>query len=109
MGYQYSYHDSTDIKGALLDKYESIAKSEEKIILEYFKLHPGQSFAPQHLMKLLHNRPLTNIRRAFTNLQKQGKLVKEQNKVIGLYGRKTHVWCLHYSESKQSSLLEAFS
>ena len=38
--------------------------------------------------------PLPSIRRAMTNLSNEGKLIKTDVKMEGMYGKLEHLWCL---------------
>jgi DNA-binding transcriptional regulator PaaX len=40
----------------------------------------------------ISNFPLTSVRRALTNLSKQGKLIKTDEKKKGIYGRDEFIW-----------------
>jgi hypothetical protein len=38
--------------------------------------------------------PITSVRRALTNLTNEDKIIKTDVKVVGLYGKKEHLWRL---------------
>ena len=48
----------------------------------------------QVLKKLNLECPITSVRRALTNLTNEDKIIKTDVKVVGLYGKKEHLWRL---------------
>lgn len=89
-----SYHNTVPIRDEKeLQAKEEKAKSQEEIILAYFNLHHWVDFTPCQIW-LLHGQrwPLTSVRRAITNLTKQGKLVMTENKRPGIYGDLNNCW-----------------
>ena len=95
---QPSHHNTTNLKGAALDKAESKAKSQEKEILELFNGHSdtwtaSEIWAKYYDMEVL----LTSVRRALSNLanpKKYDKLIKTNEKKIGYYGSPEHYYKL---------------
>ena len=80
---------------------ESIAKakSQEAKIMKCFYYYeakyPNLRFSPSMVLKMTGLKcPLTSIRRAMTNLSNEGKLIKTNKKIEGLYGKQEHLWCL---------------
>ena len=96
-----SYHNTTNESGTTLKNNVAKAKSQEEEILEFFKyVNYFNEFnsTPSELQMLnlkLKKYPITSIRRALTNLTKQGKLIKTDEKRIGMYGRSEYVWKLN--------------
>lgn len=92
-----SYFNTTNESGTTLKNNVAKAKSQEEEILiifsEYNKVLNG--VAPTQLYALTDHYPLTSVRRALTNLTKQGKLIKTNEKRIGMYGRSEYVWKLN--------------
>lgn len=83
-----SYFNTTNESGATLKNNVTKAKSQEEnlynLINRYdcfieFGITPSQAYNIQV------NYPITSIRRALTNLTKQGKLIKTNEKRIGMY------------------------
>ena len=102
-----TYYNTTRLEGEQLEKAETKAKSQEQIIFEYFemksiaaksvttkKLEDG--YSPAQLWAILsdmgYKYPLTSVRRAISNLTIDGKLIKTEEKRIGLYGSPEYVW-----------------
>ena len=69
-------------------------KTQEAKILKCFHYYET-SLSPSMVLNMTKLRcPLTSIRRAMTNLSNEGKLVKTNKQVKGLYGKKEHLWSL---------------
>ena len=86
----------------------SIAKCKtlEAKILKCFDYYET-SLSPSMVLNMTKLRcPITSIRRAMTNLSNEGKLVKTNKKVKGLYGKQEHLWRLPEEPKtfKQNSL-----
>ena len=69
-------------------------KTQEAKILKCFDFYET-SLSPSMVLNMTKLRcPITSIRRAMTNLSNEGKLVKTNKKVKGLYGKQEHLWSL---------------
>lgn len=92
------YHNTNKESGATLAQSEAKAKSQEDKVMEFFTAF-GDSyhFTPDAVLQYgdFPDTPITSIRRAMTNLKKQGKLMKTENMEIGSYGKRVHTWKLH--------------
>ena len=89
-----SYHNTTDASGPLLDKYTGKAKTQEQIILGWFK-RTGKTAGPSdvYLSNVLSAAtPITSIRRAMTELAHKGLLLKTTKQAKGSYGRLEYQW-----------------
>lgn len=89
-----SYYNTTNESGATLKNNVEKAKSQEEKLLEHF-YNFVWGFNPSLLHSAFESYPITSIRRALTNLTKQGKLIKTYEKRIGMYGRSEYVWKLN--------------
>ncbi len=70
------------------------AKTQEEKIMKCFHYYES-SLSPSMVLNMTKLRcPITSIRRAMTNLSNEGKLVKTDKKVKGLYGKQEHLWSL---------------
>lgn len=89
-----SYHNSVPIRDEKeLQAKEEKAKSQDEMILHYFSGHQHSDFTPTQVWIAFGQRwPLTSVRRAITNLTKQGKLVITENKRPGIYGDLNNCW-----------------
>jgi len=98
-----SYFNTTNESGTTLKNNVAKAKSQEEEILNLFifnKMHFINKIYKNYKLGLSPsqiglNYPITSIRRALTNLTKQGKLIKTNEKRIGMYGRSEYVWKLN--------------
>ena len=110
----YSYHDTVTESGVNLDTYESKAKSQELLIMDFFNAHKGLYFgASQIWMQCFEkNTPITSVRRSLTNLSndtdRHGNKVTPRLKhldikIKGLYGRSETVYTLPFS-TKQTTI-----
>lgn len=100
-----SYFNTTNESGTTLKNNVAKAKSQEEEILDLFKIEYNRyknkdinimvGMTPSYIIKFYNKYPITSIRRALTNLTKQGKLIKTSEKIIGMYGRSEYVWKLN--------------
>jgi len=111
------YHNTTESTGAELKQYREKAKSQEDMILEWFKWVESDApcsmarATPTTILRLVFNKtpfspdaisrnrwnakpPITSVRRALTNLTDAGDLVKTDKQVKGPYGRPEFIWKL---------------
>lgn len=90
-----SHYNTTNEKGATLRTYEDAAKSlEERIILLMREQIEIPRWSPTRLHGYFNNVPITSVRRALTNLTKEGRLYKSEVMSVGGYGRREHNWVL---------------
>lgn len=90
-----TYYNTNNETGETLLKSLVKAESQEDCILSYFKDGGGTFRAPHELEFLFGGEaPITSIRRALTNLEKSGKLIKLDLMVMGTYGKMVHTWAL---------------
>ena len=84
-----------------LAESQAKAKTQEEKILDCFYAYDTPLSPSMVLAKLGLNCPITSVRRAMTNLSKEGFLQKTNDYVTGNYGKKEHLWSL--SENQQQS------
>lgn len=91
-----SYWNTNKLAGESLSQAIEKAKTQETKILLFFKSHPHKSFAPHEiglcLEFFLKRTPITSIRRAITNLERSGQLMKTDRMINGQYGKPVHTW-----------------
>jgi predicted HTH transcriptional regulator len=85
-----SYFNTTNENGKQLEIFNESAKNQEEQILNLMKLY--KKLSPSDVNKYFTNYPLTSVRRALTNLSNQGKLIKTDEKKIGIYRRMEYIW-----------------
>lgn len=96
----HSYHNTTGEKENTLAKYENKALTQDEKVLEFFKKGNrwNHSWSPSEVWIRCFGPapkvPLTSVRRAISNLTKEGKLVRTEEKVNGPYGRNEYRWRL---------------
>ena len=93
---RFGYFNTTRLTNPELAECKEKAQSQTEVVLRFFQRHEGTNFSPEEVHRYLKlpRVPLTSIRRAITNLEHLGKLVKTGNQRIGSYGRKTNCWRL---------------
>jgi len=91
---QTSFHNTIDASGQTLIDFEQKAQTQEDVILDLFKQYDKTDLTPDEVLLLckFENTPITSIRRAITNLTKQGKLIKTNIQRKGQYGKLTFAW-----------------
>lgn len=90
-----TYHNTTTLDAGTRAKYERSAEGQESLILEYFRaMFPARLSPEQVHAAVLPDAPITSVRRAITDLTKDGHLVKCNEQVVGSHGRPVHVWSL---------------
>ncbi len=89
-----SYYNTTQETGSALAEFHAKAKTQEQKVLLCFrtKNKPLSPFMVADLLDFIY--PITSIRRALTNLTKEGTLEKTDKKVKGQYGHREHLWRL---------------
>ena len=83
------WHNTTD------ESYEDRAISQEEKILTWFREHPHIEATPFNIQQwCMPTSPITSVRRAMSNLTRDGKLEKMDKKVIEVYGISNYLWRL---------------
>jgi hypothetical protein len=90
------YYDTNKESGNVLSKSRSQARTQQHKIMDFFRAHPYDLFAPHEINDkvFLWDIPLTSVRRAMTNLADDGKLKKTNYMKRGIYNKKVHTWRL---------------
>jgi hypothetical protein len=88
-----NFHNTTQESGQLLLDFSATAQHQEKIVLWFFAA-TNKSHTPSAVWMGAFNKtiPLTSVRRALSNLAKQGHLTRTAQKTTGIYGRPEHYW-----------------
>ena len=100
-----SYYNTNKEKGTALKESRKKAKTQDELVLEYFKNHDNLGATPERVLRHFrimeklseskwHNTPVTSIRRSFTNLKNQGLIQKTNLTIKGDFGKNVHVWKL---------------
>ena len=95
---KHAYHNTANA-GQRCIEFDGKSIKQEDVILESFQKRDeifSLGWSPSQLFNLLskdgRNWPLTSIRRAISNLTRDGKLIKTDKKCKGLYGRDEFIW-----------------
>ena len=101
-----SFYNTIEETGEELATSQKKAQTQQDVIYQYF-LTCGRPLSPSMVLDELRlNCPITSVRRAMTNLTKEGKIAKIQEYVEGSYGKPEHLWRLNREvEEIQGSLL----
>ena len=85
------YNTINEVSSVLVTSHSN-TRTQEAIILDCFKSakEPLSPSMVHFLTKL--KCPITSIRRAMSDLSKDGKLVKLEQFTIGKFGKKEHLW-----------------
>lgn len=90
-----SYHNPVNETLEQQIQSEQKAVNQEELVLDFFKKLPGHNFTPFQVQSVaLPKVPITSVRRAITNLTKQGHLEKTSIYQEGNYGKQNHTWKL---------------
>jgi hypothetical protein len=97
MIYNAHFHNSIGLAQDELARAIASAKTQEERIILLFKLQ-GVSMTPAemhtHYIKYYPECPITSIRRAMSNLTRQGRLDKTKERVKGKYHFNNYRWRL---------------
>ncbi len=97
----HAYHNTTNVSGDQLARYQDKALSQDQRLLAYFELvyNSGGGYlllTPSVAKALVFGDkiPITSVRRALSNLTREGDLVKTGKRAKGPYGRPEFCWSL---------------
>jgi hypothetical protein len=105
-----SYYNTNNL--SYLDFLQAIekAKSQQEKILIYFKSLPGRGLAPHQVKAALFSEktPITSVRRAITNLEQDGLLIKTDRMIEGDFGAPVHTWAWRAPDPAAGKQIELF-
>lgn len=89
-----SFHNTVGYTGRQLVQANVEAKRQDAVVLDVFR-KAGRALTPSEVHALLPMPALlTSVRRAITNLTRDGKLVRLDMQRMGPWKRPEHVWAL---------------
>ena len=98
------FYNTIELQNSDLDRARRKASSQQERILAFFMSNPGRLITPDEVWTHVfpvrdfgddsRNAPITSIRRAMTNLTKEGLLVKTQHMKPGYYDKLVYCWQL---------------
>ena len=101
-----TYYNTLLETGEDLKQSQVKAETQTEKVLRWFQQCPGFYYTPFEIHQNLKlNCPVTSVRRAMTDLTKQGKLKKTKQKKQGEYGKLNYCWRLK-SQEGQTSLFD---
>ena len=104
-----TYYNTTDQTGEELQTSHQKTKKQDELIYEYF-LSSEEPLSPSMVQNNLNlNCPITSVRRAITNLTKDGLIEKTNSYVTGSYGKKEHLWKLTEASEEVQVCLSLFA
>lgn len=95
-----SYHNTTKLPPRKVAEFEAQAERQEDIVIFWFQemdIPAPPSLVHEELISrnlIGGNTPLTSIRRAISNLTKEGLLRKTDEQMPGAFGRPEYCWKL---------------
>ena len=95
-----TYFNTTDQDIDYVNKRKAKNRTQEGIVHDIFKsmttLTASEVLTASETLNLFSNKvPITSIRRAISNLQKEEKLVKTTDTKTGIYGAPEHLSLIH--------------
>lgn len=91
-----SYYNTTRATGQRLLEFHKKAETQEDKLYDFLVKRPYHWFTPESLRLLVFSQktPITSIRRALTNLNYKGKIVRSDTvNALGEYGHPVHTYC----------------
>jgi len=89
-----TYYNTNNESGATLVTSQGNARSQEQVLRQHFITNPSAKMTAEDCERLLPGCPLTSVRRALTNLTKDGTVYKTPEMRIGKYGKQIHVYAV---------------
>ena len=86
------YYNTTNLSGTELKMRIIKAGSQDDRILSFFR--NGKAWTPceVHARIFGNNTPITSVRRSINTLTNEGYLTKLEDKKVGIFGDKVHLW-----------------
>jgi Fe2+ or Zn2+ uptake regulation protein len=101
------FHNTTGELGQILKEYNEINGNQNRRVMDIF-LKKGEAMTPMEVMNeynsMFKKVPLTSIRRAMTDLTKEGRLIKTDKTKIEALGKRNFMWVANsnFKNSKNS-------
>ena len=97
------FYNTNNEKGATLQESREKAKSQDELVLLYFRNHDQLGVTPERVLRHFQimeplssdkwaKTPITSIRRSFSNLKKKGLIYKTGETIEGDFGKQINVW-----------------
>lgn len=89
------FYNTTNLIGVELKEQIVNADTQRKCILDLFDKNKDKELTPFEVLKLTNYNCINSIRRAMTNLTKEGVLIKTDTKKLGDFGKWNYCWKLN--------------
>lgn len=101
-----TFFNTTEACGEELQQYTKKASTQDEVVEAYYLAFLTAASPEQVWLHCYKDTsvPLTSVRRSVSNLEKAGKLMKNNEKVTGIYGRPVNKWI--HVKHKREELLE---
>ena len=97
------FYNTNNEKGETLQESKKKAKSQDEMVLDYFRNHDQLGVTPERCLRHFQimetlssnrwqNTPITSIRRSFSNLKKKGLIYKTGQTIEGDFGKQIAIW-----------------
>ena len=97
------YYNTNNEIGTELKKSQEKAKSQDELVLLYFRNHDQLGVTPERVLRHFQileplssdkwaKTPITSIRRSFSNLKKKGLIYKTGETIEGDFGKQIAIW-----------------
>lgn len=91
------YYQTTKLTAEQHKEYSEKAETQKARILAWFR-STREKFTPFEVQAaILPDAPITSIRRAITDLTKEGLLTKLEAQKCEVYGHTNHLWVISFS------------
>jgi hypothetical protein len=98
-----NYYNTNNEIGTELKKSQEKAKSQDELVLLYFRNHDQLGVTPERVLRHFQimeplssdkwaKTPITSIRRSFSNLKKKGLIYKTGQTIEGDFGKQIAIW-----------------
>jgi len=94
-----SYFNTTNERGDTLKRRKRKTENQDDIVLAFFRQHKEVEISPSECWInafQADETPITSVRRSINTLTREGKLIKTENKKIGVYGKPEYLWKYNY-------------
>ena len=83
------YYNTTNESTEQLEMFESKAKTQSEIIMEFLATQPSIEYGSSQLLRLVFKDtiPITSVRRSISDLVKENKLIYTGGTREGMFGR----------------------
>lgn len=89
-----NFYNTTNEQGQILADFKGRANKQDSLVLDVFARNSDREFTSHDIGEILGQFPRSSIVRSMNTLEKNGRISKTHNKVIGKYGRPVYTYKL---------------